>query len=237
MTLKSVNTICFEILQLCLWGLMKPITETPHWKWPQLNKSLVWCMVLWVGLGFAEFRAVELHVSLYVYTATSKSRSCGIFLKAISGGDLVERVVKVIWITFPHHFPHHWHCKGPQENQGKLITHDSTCSVAYRKHRCVDDATAYYIHTIHKHLKLTDEYRSMQPSCHVMKLTVDTFLLLLLSSSLLHNGCAVQQFVDCFDTPSLELNVSGVETVEEYKHLGTTRGSKRSTNKGCSNSV
>ncbi|XP_060758310.1 uncharacterized protein LOC132868975 [Neoarius graeffei] len=94
----------------------------------------------------------------------------------------------------------------------------------------------------------TDECRSTYPNCHLVKFADDTVLLSLLSGPSLHHGPALQQFIEWCDSSCLELNVSKtkemvvtfsssqrelaaavttmvhgfpVETVEEYKYLGT----------------
>lgn len=93
----------------------------------------------------------------------------------------------------------------------------------------------------------TNECRSTQLNCHLVKFADDTVLLSLLSGPTLHHGPVLQQFVEWCDSSCLELNVSKtkemvvtfsssrrelttaatttihgspVETVE-YKYLGT----------------
>lgn len=94
----------------------------------------------------------------------------------------------------------------------------------------------------------TDDCRSTQPNCHLVKYADDTVLLSLLSGPSQHHGPVLQEFVEWCDSSNLELNVSKtkdmvvtfssrqkelaaavtttihgmpVEVVEEYKYLGT----------------
>jgi hypothetical protein len=94
----------------------------------------------------------------------------------------------------------------------------------------------------------TDDCRSTQPQCHLVKYADDTVLLSLLSGPSQQHGSALQEFVEWCDSSCLEMNVSKtkemvvtfskrqrelaaasiisihgrpVELVEEYKYLGT----------------
>ena len=94
----------------------------------------------------------------------------------------------------------------------------------------------------------TDDCRSTQPQCHLVKYADDTVLLSLLSGSSQHHGPGLQEFVEWCNNSCLELNVNKtkgmvvtfsnrqrelatasitsihgrpVELVEEYKYLGT----------------
>ncbi|XP_063324368.2 GTPase IMAP family member 8-like [Pelmatolapia mariae] len=94
----------------------------------------------------------------------------------------------------------------------------------------------------------TDDCRSTQPNCHLVKYADDTVLLSLLSGPSQHHRPTLQEFVEWCDSSKLELNVSKtkemvvtfsrrqrdlaasvtttihgkpVEVVEEYKYLGT----------------
>lgn len=104
-------------------------------------------------------------------------------------------MVKIIWLWFSNHLPHHKHCKGPQEraksNSGQVLRqwgslfHSlcwtsisagiipklwkntphlslSTHSSSNLNTENTDVVKAYLIDTIHRHLKPTDDYRSMQ---------------------------------------------------------------------------
>lgn len=95
----------------------------------------------------------------------------------------------------------------------------------------------------------TNDCRTTQPNCHLVKYADDTVLLSLLSGPSQHHGPALQEFVDWCDSSKLELNVNktkdmvvtfsnkrkvlaaalptiihgkAVELTEEYKYLGTT---------------
>ena len=94
----------------------------------------------------------------------------------------------------------------------------------------------------------TDDCRSTQPNCHLVKYADDTVLLSLLTGPSHHHGPVLQEFVEWCDNSKLELNVSKtkemvvsfssrqrdlaaavttsihgkpVEVVEEYRYLGT----------------
>lgn len=168
-------------------------------------------------------------------------------------------MVKIIWLWFPNHLPHHKHCKGLQEvaksNSGQVLRqwgsvfHSlcqtsisigiipklwkntphwslSTHSSSKLHTENTDDVKAYFIDTIHRH-----RWLQVHSSCHLVKVAVDTVVLSLLSSHLLHRAPALQQFAGCCDTSGMELSVSktrihgsAVQTVEDHKHLDTIEG-------------
>ncbi|XP_025755542.1 uncharacterized protein sypl1 isoform X1 [Oreochromis niloticus] len=97
-------------------------------------------------------------------------------------------------------------------------------------------------------IRYTDDCRSTQPNCHLVKYADDTVLLSLRSGPSQHHGPSLQEFVEWCDSSKLELNVSitkemvvtfssrqrdlaasvtttihgkPVEVVDKYKYLGT----------------
>lgn len=60
----------------------------------------------------------------------------------------------------------------------------------------------------------TDDYRSTQPSCHIVKFADYSVLLFLLSGPSHHHSCARHDFVEWCDNSFLELNMKIKEMVE-----------------------
>lgn len=104
----------------------------------------------------------------------------------------------------------------------------------YSAGRGVDDTKAFIP---------TDDCRSTEPNCHMVKFADDTVLLSLLSGPPAHHNSALCKFVEWCDNSCLERNVNktkdmvvtfsnkwrdltqeardSIEIIEEYKYLGT----------------